>query len=94
MMLRGERGFPEENLRTAGYLVFRPAEQPPDVTPVAEDDQGDHGGRECSKGPKPPDLPPVKGDKERAIADYRMAIELRPGDKIGTAGLKRLGFTP
>jgi len=30
----------------------------------------------------------------KAIADYRKAIMLRPGDRVGTSGLKRLGVTP
>ena len=35
-----------------------------------------------------------KGDKERAIADTRKALELRPGDPNISAALKLLGVTP
>ena len=34
------------------------------------------------------------GQRGKAIADFRKAIELRPGDKVATAALKRLGVTP
>lgn len=34
------------------------------------------------------------GQRDKAIADFRQAIKLRPGNKIGLAGLKRLGAKP
>jgi hypothetical protein len=34
------------------------------------------------------------GKRDKAIADLRKAIEIRPGDKVGTSGLKYLGVTP
>ena len=33
-------------------------------------------------------------ERDKAIADFRKVLELHPGDKLGTAGLKRLGVTP
>ena len=34
------------------------------------------------------------GDKKGAIADFRKALELRPGLETATAGLKQLGEAP
>ena len=35
-----------------------------------------------------------KGDKERAIAEYRRALVLEPGNGIALNGLKQLGVRP
>ena len=35
-----------------------------------------------------------KGDKERAIADYRKALALNPSHESSRTGLKLLGATP
>ena len=32
------------------------------------------------------------GQHDKAIADFQKAIELRPGDRVGTRGLKRIGI--
>jgi len=36
----------------------------------------------------------VKGDYDRAIADYRKALEINPSDQKARNKLKRLGVTP